>query len=62
VPAIPNDYAERLYVGVLGKLTGVYLVRPKAGHMSGSCGSSVRSMATMAAQGNRKWPSGRLPR
>jgi hypothetical protein len=31
VPAKPNDYAERLYAGVLGKLTGVYLVRPFEG-------------------------------
>jgi hypothetical protein len=25
---IPNDYAERVYAGVLGKLIGVYLGRP----------------------------------
>lgn len=29
--AIPNDYAERVYAGVLGKLIGVYLGRPFEG-------------------------------
>ena len=28
MPAIPHDYAERVYAGVLGKLIGVYLGRP----------------------------------
>ena len=27
MPAIPKDYAERVYAGVLGKLIGVYLGR-----------------------------------
>src|ERR1700742_537938 len=31
VPAIPHDYAERVYAGVLGKLIGVYLGRPFEG-------------------------------
>jgi ADP-ribosylglycohydrolase len=31
VPAIPDDYAERVYAGVLGKLIGVYLGRPFEG-------------------------------
>ena len=31
MPAIPNDYAERVYAGVLGKLIGVYLGRPFEG-------------------------------
>jgi ADP-ribosylglycohydrolase len=31
VPAIPYDYAERVYAGVLGKLIGVYLGRPFEG-------------------------------
>jgi ADP-ribosylglycohydrolase len=31
VPAIPKDYAERVYAGVLGKLIGVYLGRPFEG-------------------------------
>jgi ADP-ribosylglycohydrolase len=31
VPAIPSDYAERVYAGVLGKLIGVYLGRPFEG-------------------------------
>jgi ADP-ribosylglycohydrolase len=31
VPAIPNDYAERVYAGVLGKIIGVYLGRPFEG-------------------------------
>jgi ADP-ribosylglycohydrolase len=31
VPAIPGDYAERVYAGVLGKLIGVYLGRPFEG-------------------------------
>jgi len=31
VPAIPNDYSERVYAGVLGKLIGVYLGRPFEG-------------------------------
>jgi ADP-ribosylglycohydrolase len=31
VRAIPNDYAERVYAGVLGKLIGVYLGRPFEG-------------------------------
>ena len=25
---IPNDYEERVYAGVLGKIIGVYLGRP----------------------------------
>jgi ADP-ribosylglycohydrolase len=29
--ALPNDYAERVYAGVLGKLIGVYLGRPFEG-------------------------------
>ena len=29
--AIPNDYTERVYAGVLGKLIGVYLGRPFEG-------------------------------
>ncbi len=29
--AIPHDYAERVYAGVLGKLIGVYLGRPFEG-------------------------------
>jgi ADP-ribosylglycohydrolase len=29
--ALPNDYAERVYAGVLGKLVGVYLGRPFEG-------------------------------
>ncbi|MFI5002242.1 MAG: ADP-ribosylglycohydrolase family protein, partial [Reyranellales bacterium] len=29
--AIPNDYSERVYAGVLGKLIGVYLGRPFEG-------------------------------
>lgn len=29
--AIPNDYAERVYAGVLGKIIGVYLGRPFEG-------------------------------
>lgn len=28
---IPNDYLERVYAGVLGKLVGVYLGRPFEG-------------------------------
>ena len=28
---IPNDYLERVYAGVLGKLVGVYLGRPVEG-------------------------------
>ena len=28
---IPNDYVERVYAGVLGKLIGVYLGRPFEG-------------------------------
>jgi len=28
---IPHDYAERVYAGVLGKITGVYLGRPFEG-------------------------------
>src|SRR5437588_9492825 len=28
---IPNDYAERVYAGVLGKMIGVYLGRPFEG-------------------------------
>jgi hypothetical protein len=36
VTAIPHDYAERVYAGVLGKLIGVYLGRPsRAGPTSG---------------------------
>jgi ADP-ribosylglycohydrolase len=31
VSAIPHDYAERVYAGVLGKLIGVYLGRPFEG-------------------------------
>jgi len=31
VTAIPHDYAERVYAGVLGKLIGVYLGRPFEG-------------------------------
>jgi ADP-ribosylglycohydrolase len=31
VAAIPDDYAERVYAGVLGKLIGVYLGRPFEG-------------------------------
>jgi hypothetical protein len=31
VSAIPDDYAERVYAGVLGKLIGVYLGRPFEG-------------------------------
>ena len=31
MPAIPHDYAERVYAGVLGKLIGVYLGRPFEG-------------------------------
>jgi ADP-ribosylglycohydrolase len=31
VAAIPHDYAERVYAGVLGKLIGVYLGRPFEG-------------------------------
>jgi len=31
VPAIPHDYSERVYAGVLGKLIGVYLGRPFEG-------------------------------
>ena len=31
MPAIPKDYAERVYAGVLGKLIGVYLGRPFEG-------------------------------
>ncbi|SHG64627.1 ADP-ribosylglycohydrolase family protein [Bradyrhizobium erythrophlei] len=31
MPAIPNDYSERVYAGVLGKLIGVYLGRPFEG-------------------------------
>jgi ADP-ribosylglycohydrolase len=31
VSVIPNDYAERVYAGVLGKLIGVYLGRPFEG-------------------------------
>ena len=31
MPAIPDDYAERVYAGVLGKLIGVYLGRPFEG-------------------------------
>src|SRR4029078_5092107 len=29
--AIPNDYTERVYAGVLGKIIGVYLGRPFEG-------------------------------
>ena len=28
---LPDDYAERVYAGVLGKTIGVYLVRPFEG-------------------------------
>ena len=28
---VPNDYLERVYAGVLGKLVGVYLGRPFEG-------------------------------
>ncbi|QPF83638.1 ADP-ribosylglycohydrolase family protein [Bradyrhizobium genosp. L] len=31
MPRIPDDYAERVYAGVLGKLIGVYLGRPFEG-------------------------------
>ena len=31
MPAIPHNYAERVYAGVLGKLIGVYLGRPFEG-------------------------------
>jgi hypothetical protein len=31
VMAIPIDYAERVYAGVLGKIIGVYLGRPFEG-------------------------------
>lgn len=31
MPTIPDDYAERVYAGVLGKLIGVYLGRPFEG-------------------------------
>ena len=31
VAALPADYAERVYAGVLGKLIGVYLGRPVEG-------------------------------
>ena len=31
MPAIPHDYAERVYAGVLGKIIGVYLGRPFEG-------------------------------
>jgi hypothetical protein len=31
VTAIPHDYAERVYAGILGKLIGVYLGRPFEG-------------------------------
>ena len=29
--SLPNDYLERVYAGVLGKLIGVYLGRPFEG-------------------------------
>ena len=29
--SLPNDYAERVYAGVLGKIIGVYLGRPFEG-------------------------------
>ena len=29
--ALPQDYAERVYAGVLGKMIGVYLGRPFEG-------------------------------
>src|ERR1700748_29407 len=31
MPGIPEDYLERVYAGVLGKLIGVYLGRPFEG-------------------------------
>lgn len=31
LPALPDDYAERVYAGVLGKIIGVYLGRPFEG-------------------------------
>ena len=31
LPALPADYAERVYAGVLGKLIGIYLGRPVEG-------------------------------
>ena len=33
--SLPNDYAERVYAGVLGKIIGVYLGRPFEGWLHG---------------------------
>ena len=44
---LPNDYAERVYAGVLGKVIGVYLGRPfGAGPMRKSKSNWVISSTT----------------
>jgi hypothetical protein len=38
-----EDYLERVYAGVLGKLIGVYLGGPFEGHCHGNFGQRLRS-------------------